>query len=183
MQDGRQEISKVSEQPLQVASNAAKKEAMDRQEDSIWMHCSSSAVRRASRQLSQLYDDVLNSAGLRGTQFSLLTQILYGNEPTQKALAEAMVMDLSALGHTLKPLIRDGLVELVPDAKDKRAKRVLLTAAGHSARAALMEKWQEAQRRFDAVLGVEKSEELRRTLAFIASAEFAEAFERAEKSD
>ncbi|MGI2035756.1 MarR family winged helix-turn-helix transcriptional regulator [Rhizobium panacihumi] len=149
---------------------------MDRQEDSIWMHCSSSSVRRASRQLSQLYDTIMNGAGLRGTQFSLLTQILYGNEPTQKVLAEAMVMDLSALGHTLKPLIRDGLVELVPDEKDRRAKRVRLTSAGRSAQAELVEKWRDAQCRFDAVLGIEKSEELRRTLAFIASAEFAEAF-------
>lgn len=150
---------------------------MDRQEEGIWLHCSSSSVRRASRQLSQLYDDIMNGAGLRGTQFSLLTQILYGNEPTQKALAEAMVMDLSALGHTLKPLIRDGLVELVPDEKDKRAKRVRLTVAGRSAQAELVGKWRDAQRRFDAVLGIEKSEELRKTLAFIASAEFAEAFE------
>lgn len=152
---------------------------MDRQEEGIWLHCSSSSVRRASRQLSQLYDDIMNGAGLRGTQFSLLTQILYGNEPTQKALAEAMVMDLSALGHTLKPLIRDGLVALVPDEKDKRAKRVRLTDAGRAIQAELVEKWRDAQRRFDAVLGIEKSEELRRTLAFIASAEFAEAFENA----
>lgn len=155
---------------------------MDRPEDNIWMHCSSSSVRRASRQLSQLYDDIIGGAGLRGTQFSLLTQILYGNEPTQKSLAEAMVMDLSALGHTLKPLIRDGLVELVPDEKDRRAKRVRLTDVGRDLQADLVEKWREAQSRFDAVLGIEKSEELRRTLAFISSAEFAQAFEKAGKT-
>jgi DNA-binding MarR family transcriptional regulator len=183
MQDGRREFSARQTRLLRVTTNAAKKENMDRQEDSIWLHCSSSSVRRASRQLSQLYDVIMNGAGLRGTQFSLLTQILYGNEPTQKALAEAMVMDLSALGHTLKPLIRDGLVELIPDEQDRRAKRVRLTTDGRSTQADMVEKWREAQRRFDAVLGVKKSEELRRTLAFIASAEFAEAFERAEKPD
>jgi hypothetical protein len=41
--------------------------------------------------------------------------------------------------------------------------------------------WQEAQRRFDAVLGAEKSAELRRTLAFIASEDFAKAYAAAGK--
>lgn len=153
---------------------------MENNADNIWMHCSSSSVRRASRQLGQLYDDIIRGVGLRGTQFSLLSQILHGNEPTQKELAEAMVMDLSALGHTLKPLIREGLVELVPDVRDRRAKRVRLTTLGLATQAELIDKWQEAQNRFDAVLGLEKSLELRRTLAFIASAEFAEAFAKAD---
>jgi DNA-binding MarR family transcriptional regulator len=149
---------------------------MEKLEDSIWAHCSSSSVRRASRQLGQLYDDAMGLSDLRGTQFSLISQIAYLQEPTQKELAKAMVMDLSALGHTLKPLIRDDLVELVPDEKDRRAKRVRLTPYGRARQAEMVVNWREAQRRFDAVLGTEKSAELRRTLAFIASEDFAEAF-------
>lgn len=149
---------------------------MEKSEDNIWMQCSSSSVRRASRQLGQLYADAMNLTDLRGTQFSLLSQIGQLQEPTQKALAQAMVMDLSALGHTLKPLIRDGLVKLVPDEKDRRARRVRLTPAGARRQAELVASWQEAQRRFDVVLGAEKSAELRRTLAYIASDEFAKAY-------
>jgi DNA-binding MarR family transcriptional regulator len=101
--------------------------------------------------------------------------------PALKALAEAMVMDLSALGHTLKPLIRDGLVELIADDKDKRVKRVRLTALGEAKQAELVERWQEAQARFDHAFGKEKSEEIRKVLAVIASAEFAEIFRAAVK--
>jgi DNA-binding MarR family transcriptional regulator len=155
-------------------------EAMETIKNDIWMHCSSSSVRRASRQLTQLYADAMGFTDLRGTQFSLLTQISFLREPTQKALAQAMVMDLSALGHTLKPLIRDGLVELVPDDKDRRAKRVRLTLAGSQLQAELVASWKEAQRRFDAVLGAEKSAELRRTMAFLASEEFAKAYAAAD---
>ena len=36
-------------------------------------------------------------------------------------------MDLSALGHTLKPLIRDTYIILVPDKDDRRVKHVTLT--------------------------------------------------------
>lgn len=145
-------------------------------EDGIWLYCSNSAVRRASRQLGQLYEDAMGDTGLKGTQFSLLSQIARSGEPTLKSLAEAMVMDLSALGHTLKPLIRDGLVELAPDAKDRRVKRVRLTETGIAKQKELTARWQIAQDRFDKAFGKEKSEEMRRTLAFISSQEFAEAF-------
>ncbi|MEN3146471.1 MarR family winged helix-turn-helix transcriptional regulator [Neorhizobium sp. IRAMC:178] len=145
-------------------------------EDGIWLHCSNSAVRRASRQLGQLYEDAMGDTGLKGTQFSLMSQIAGSDEPTLKNLADAMVMDLSALGHTLKPLIRDGLVELVPDAQDRRAKRVRLTDTGAATQLDLTTRWQVAQDRFDKAFGKDKSEELRRTLAFISSGEFAKAF-------
>lgn len=151
-------------------------------EDGIWLHCSNSAVRRASRHLGQLYEDAMGDTGLKGTQFSLMSQIAGSNQPTLKNLAEAMVMDLSALGHTLKPLIRDGLVELVPDAQDRRAKRVRLTETGAATQGDLTARWQVAQDRFDKAFGKEKSEELRRTLAFISSGEFAKAFKRDEEA-
>jgi len=146
--------------------------------DGIWLLCSNSAVRRASRQLGQLYEDAMGDTGLKGTQFSLLSQIARSGSPSLKTLAEAMVMDLSALGHTLKPLLRDGLVELVPDESDRRVKRVRLTETGAVRQRELTARWQIAQDRFDRVFGKEKSEELRRTLAFISSPEFAKAFDR-----
>lgn len=151
------------------------------EDEGVWQYCSNSAVRRAARQLGQLYDDAMGDSGLRGTQFSLLSQIAQSGAPTQKELAEAMVMDLSALGHTLKPLIRDGLVQLVPDEKDRRAKRVQLTEAGLARQREMVIRWQDAQARFDKVFGKARSEELRRTLAFIASKDFAKAFSSEDK--
>ena len=146
--------------------------------NSIWNHCSNSAMRRATRQLGQLYEEAMGDTGIKGTQFSLLSQIAISGEPTQKALAEAMVMDLSALGHTLKPLARDGLVEMLPDARDGRVRRVRLTPKGAALQADLGAAWQTAQGRFDAAFGKERAAELRRTMAFISSPEFAEAFRR-----
>jgi DNA-binding MarR family transcriptional regulator len=148
----------------------------EQQDDGVWLHCSNGAVRRASRQLGQLYGDILGAGDVNSTQFTLLSQIARSGEPTLKTLAEAMVMDLSGLGHTLKPLVRDGLVELVPDRRDGRVKRARLTKAGATRQARLAERWQDAQARFDRVLGAEKSAELRHTLAFVSSPEFAAAF-------
>lgn len=153
------------------------------QDDGVWLYCSNSAIRRAARRLGQLYDGAMESTGLKGTQFSLMTQIRRAAEPTLKELAEAMVMDLSALGHTLKPLIRDGLVELFPDPRDRRAKRVRLTPEGLARQQEMLGLWQQAQDRFDAALGTEQSQELRRALAFISSQEFAESFRHPEARD
>jgi DNA-binding MarR family transcriptional regulator len=141
-----------------------------------WQVCSNSALKRATRQLGQLYDDAIDASGLRGTQYTLMTQIHMNSGSSLKALAESMVMDLSALGHTLKPLIRDGLVELVPDEKDRRVKRARLTQAG-------IEKWQEAtglwrqaHEHFEQLFGEEQAKALRDTLNLIASRDFAARF-------
>jgi DNA-binding MarR family transcriptional regulator len=144
--------------------------------DGAWNYCSNSALKRASRQLGQLYEDVLAPSGLKITQYTLLTQIKLGRETPLKMLAEAMVMDLSALGHTLKPLQRDGLVELVSDEHDRRVKRVRLTQKGDKLWTDTNGLWREAQARFDAAFGEDASENLRRTMDLIASPGFAAAF-------
>jgi DNA-binding MarR family transcriptional regulator len=142
----------------------------------IWAYCNSSAMRRAARHLGQLYDDAMGDTGLKGTQFSLMSQIKLSGEPTLKTLAAAMVMDLSALGHTLKPLIRDGLVELVPSETDRRVKHVRLTAEGALKQADLTARWQVAQGRFEAAFGEERAKALRDTLDFLGSDDFAKAY-------
>jgi DNA-binding MarR family transcriptional regulator len=159
-----------------------RKSAMDKLQDGVWMHCTNTAIRRAARQLGQLYDDCLDGTGLKGTQFSLLSQIAAEGEPALKQLAEAMVMDLSALGHTLKPLIRDGYVELVPDAQDRRVKRARLTALGRQTQQALLANWRDAQSRFDRAFGAEQSKDIRKALAVISSPEFAASFQKGVKA-
>lgn len=141
-----------------------------------WAVCSNSAIRRATRQLGQLYDEVLAPSGLKGTQHTLLTQIHLSGNPSLKSLADGLVMDLSALGHTLKPLIRDGLVELIPDTKDRRVKRVSLTPAGLAKWEEAHRLWQHARQRFDQSFGTEASQELRNALNRIATDAFAESF-------
>lgn len=144
--------------------------------ENAWDHCTNTAVKRASRRLGQLYDAVLAPSGLRSTQCALLTQIRLSHGPTLRALAEAMAMDLSALGHTLKPLQRDGLVALEADPRDRRAKRVRLTAHGEARLDSALELWRVAQARFDAEFGAEQSAALRAALERLASPGFAAAF-------
>ncbi|ODN72018.1 MarR family winged helix-turn-helix transcriptional regulator [Methylobrevis pamukkalensis] len=146
----------------------------------VWALCANSAVRRAARQLGQLYDDAIGPSGLRGTQFSLLAQISRTGSPALQPLAAALVMDLSALGHTLKPLLRDGLVTLAPDPKDRRVRRVSLTETGVARLSEAEAMWRKAQRRFETLVGEEDAAALMRILGKVSSAGFRDAFEHAE---
>lgn len=141
-----------------------------------WDFCTNAAIRRASRRLGQLYAEILAPAGLRTTQYTLLAQIKLLGEPTLRELAGAMVMDLSALGHTLKPLERDGFLSLVPDKVDRRARRARLTPKGLAKLAEATALWHKAQSRFDAEFGARKSVALRQALDLISSEDFAERF-------
>jgi DNA-binding MarR family transcriptional regulator len=87
-----------------------------------------------------------------------------------------MVMDLSALGHTLKPLIRDGLVELSQNKEDRRVKQVRLTPLGMDKFMDATRLWQAAQANFECAFGIERSKELRSVLGYVASDEFVDAF-------
>ncbi|WP_248795646.1 MarR family winged helix-turn-helix transcriptional regulator [Pseudomonas sp. MWU13-2105] len=135
--------------------------------------CANGAVRRASRRLGQIYDEAFAPCGLKATQYSLLSHIARAEQPKMRDLALCLVMDLSALGHTLKPLVRDGLVLVQVDELDRRSRRVLLTEDGRR-------KYEEArlisQRmscRFEQAFGEEETVQLRKTLDFIASDDFA----------
>ena len=141
--------------------------------------CNHVMIRMATRQLGLLFDGVVTSTNLKATQCGMLMQIEALRTPTMKDLAKTLVMDLSALGHTLKPLVRDGYVELVPDPDDRRSKRVDLTPAGSAKLIAIKQLWREATIRFETALGIEKARDLRAMLAVVASDEFGHAFREA----
>jgi DNA-binding MarR family transcriptional regulator len=134
--------------------------------------CNNSMLRRASRMLGQLYDEALAPSGLKATQHGLLAQIMIMNEPTLRELAGEIVMDLSALGHTLKPLIRDGYVTLVPDKRDGRVKHAALTKSGKRKLEQTIKLWSEAQQRFETVFGEKRAASLRDVLEDLSSEEF-----------
>ncbi|MBZ9853298.1 MarR family winged helix-turn-helix transcriptional regulator [Mesorhizobium sp. CA13] len=131
--------------------------------------CNNATLRRTARRLGRFYDDALAPSGLKGTQFGLLFQISTSSEPAMGTVAESLIMDLSALGHTLKPLVRDGYVETFPDKDDRRVKRVRLTPHGRAKLEEAIKLWSVAQQRFEEMIGAEQAAKLRATLDDVAS--------------
>jgi len=134
--------------------------------------CNCTAMRKASRRLSQMYDNALAPTGLKSTQYSILAEIRRrGEPPTMRELADAMVMDRSTLGHNLGPLERDGLVALAASETDRRSKHVVLTAQGRVRLAEARRLWQAVQKRFEQRFGVAEAAALRAVLLDIAADE------------
>jgi DNA-binding MarR family transcriptional regulator len=131
--------------------------------------CFATAVRKASRRLTQFYDEALEPSGLRSTQYAILAELARSAAPpTLAELASALVSDRSAVGHNLRPLAREGYVALEPGAGDRRERRIVLTAPGHAKQREALELWQVAQNQFLGVYGQERSESLRAALLDIA---------------
>ena len=140
--------------------------------------CNCTALRKASRRISQLYDAALAPSGLKTTQRAILAHIRRSEPTTVGNLAEALVMDAGALAHTLKPLERDGLISIQVDPDDRRNRVAKLTPAGKARLAESDRLWENAQRGFEAAFGRAKAEALRETMQFLVSGDFVRAFEK-----
>jgi DNA-binding MarR family transcriptional regulator len=83
-------------------------------------------------------------------------------------LANALVMDRSALGHNLRPLEREGFIALIEGGEDRRRRHVRLTSQGEAKFREAIRLWQKAQDRFLEVFGTAEAARLRATLLGIA---------------
>jgi DNA-binding MarR family transcriptional regulator len=130
--------------------------------------CYATALRKASRRLSGMYDDALAPAGLRSTQYAILRELAVDGPLTINELAALLVLDRSGLGHSLRPLQRDGLVELVKSSVDRRSVEVTLTEQGNRRYERASALWQTAQDEVVAELGTSMASQLRQQLNVIA---------------
>jgi len=144
--------------------------------------CNGTVLRMATRRVSQLYDLIMAPAGLRSTQWSILAHIARVRKQSIGETARHLVLDRSALAHNLKPLERDGLVQVKVDENDKRSRLVVLTEAGRAKVAEVIPLWKRAQDSYEAVVGAGKAKALRASLQQLTSEEFWEAFEQNRKT-
>ena len=117
-------------------------------------------LRRASRAISQLYDEAMAASGLKVTQFSLLRAI-ERNEPVAiTVLADDMELDRTTLARNLAPLERDRLLTR-SGGRDQRVTEVRLTPAGRAAIARALPLWETAQAMVGQHLGPQQLTQLR----------------------
>lgn len=107
--------------------------------------CYATAVRRADRALSRVYDAALRPTGLNVMQYSLLSLIERAPAGVLLTdLAEAQVIDRTTLTRNLTHLQRDGYIS-IEKGEDRRQRQVYLTTEGRSAIATGRPLWQKAQ--------------------------------------
>ena len=117
--------------------------------------CTNFKLRQLLRRVSQRYDAEMAQAGLKTTQFSLLSSLASLGPVRPGDLAVAMAMDASTLTRNLKPLLAAGWVAQGAGA-DGRSRLVSLTDAGRAKRAEALRRWHVAQQSMNETLGAEQ---------------------------
>ncbi len=133
--------------------------------------CNCLALRQAARRVSQLYDFHLGAAGLRTTQYSILTKLKRLGPLSINELAKSMVMDRTTLGRAIRPLERDGLLK-IGAGDDARTRRLGLTAVGQARLTIAADKWNDAQREFEQSFGKDDAATLRSALLRVTTLDF-----------
>ena len=128
-------------------------------------HCLCLHVQRAARILARLFDEALRPLGLTNQQFSLLMSLNRPEPPTLGPVAELLGMDRTTLTAALKPLERRGLLQVQPDAKDRRSRRLSLTTEGLALLARAMPIWRRIHGEIDERLESVDGHAIRSTLA------------------
>lgn len=130
-----------------------------RSNNAMELACVCSALRRASRSVTLLYDLVLAPTGLRATQFIILHAIHEGSEIAQCDLARDHSIAVETLSRRLATLRRKGYVQVRVGCR--HGERIYsLTKAGERAVTAALPYWKRAEDRLKAAMGGEYQESL-----------------------
>lgn len=117
--------------------------------------CTNFKLRQLMRRVAQRYDAEVGKAGLKGTQYSLLSYVVKLGPMRPVDVAAGMNVDASTLSRNLKPLVAAGWVEVVEGA-DARSHLLVATDAGRAKRAEAQRHWRVAQESLNATLGPER---------------------------
>jgi DNA-binding MarR family transcriptional regulator len=120
--------------------------------------CVASGLRRASRVVSSLYDDLMRSTGLHANQMVLLIVPYLAGPININAMADIAGLDRTTLVRNLKLIERQELISITPGEDDLRKRIVSLTPRGHEALVTAVPLWEEAQRQMIEFLGAQHND-------------------------
>ena len=116
-------------------------------------------LRRASRALTQLYEDALRPQGLRATQFTILQALSLAGQVTQGVLGQILAMDSTTLTRTLDIMERRDWIAK-RRGKDRREWQIRLSKGGEAQLQRALPAWRSVQHRVHTQLGNEVWETL-----------------------
>lgn len=117
--------------------------------------CTHLRLRQLMRRVASHYDLEMARAGLKTTQYSLLSHVLKLGPLRPGELAKSMKFSASTLTRNLKPLVDAGWVEMTAGT-DARSRSVVITAAGRAKREQARARWKVAQESLNRLLGAER---------------------------
>lgn len=125
--------------------------------------CTNLKLRQLNRMVTRHYDRYVAESGLKNTQYSLLSHVVWLGPIRPSDLARRMQMDASTLTRNMQPLVAQGWLK-IGAGDDARSRLVEATDAGHAKRAEGQHAWKEAQLALNERLGVERVAALHKLL-------------------
>ncbi|MCU7844244.1 MAG: MarR family winged helix-turn-helix transcriptional regulator [Candidatus Thiodiazotropha sp. (ex Monitilora ramsayi)] len=122
--------------------------------------CFNLAMRKSTRLITQFYERRFKAVDLKVGQFSILRATYLHRETTNKDLQGLLVLDQTTLSRNLKPLLRDGYLQIKPNVNDSRIKVISLTKAGKSLYKKALPIWAQAQEDVIQRLGVNNAKDV-----------------------
>jgi DNA-binding MarR family transcriptional regulator len=114
--------------------------------------CLCATLRRASRALTQRYEEALRPLDLTSSQFTILQALSFTGEVTQNRLGKILAMDPTTLTRTLAIMRRHGWLSSGQGA-DRRERQLRLSKAGEAELARATPGWEKAQAAVRVCLG------------------------------
>lgn len=106
--------------------------------------CICNNLRRAARLVTNYYDKLLEPAGLRVSQATVLVVLYLSGEQTINEMAEQLELDRTTMTRNLKPLAQKGLLTIA-SGSDQRTRVVALTSKGEATLLRVLPLWEQTQ--------------------------------------
>lgn len=117
--------------------------------------CTNLKLRQLTRLVTRHYDHYTAAAGLKTTQYSLLSHVEKFGPIRPSDLAKRMQMDASTLTRNMQPLVAQGWLR-IGAGEDARSRLVEITDDGRAKRIEGQRAWKKAQLALNDRLGVER---------------------------
>jgi len=105
--------------------------------------CAAQALRRASRLITQRYDQALAPSGVKVTQLPILVALGMHGPIALTPMAGALALDRTTLTRNLRILEQRGFVTMAADDGDARVRLAAITDLGAQALVDALELWKE----------------------------------------
>lgn len=122
-------------------------------------NCACKNLRMISRVLTQYYDKMLQPAGLRSTQFTLLVDISSREDSTIGELADLLLMDQTTVTRNVEILKKNGFIDVRISEEDSRRRCITITEDGRNKLIDALPLWEKAQLHVEQGIGKEKFQE------------------------
>ena len=116
--------------------------------------CFCLASRQAARKITRLYDGYMQKAGIRTTQFTILSQLMLRGEMPIGKLADILGMERTTLTRNLTLLEQRKWISIRPG-DDPRARIIGITAPGRGVFRRGFPYWAQAQAHVGKMLGAD----------------------------